>query len=57
MIIALRDLGATLALRFVRVPEINDWIKQRDTITRNFNNKVNLITKVNNRSSSAKGEF
>lgn len=29
MIVALRDLGASLSLRFFHVPEINSWLKQR----------------------------
>lgn len=32
MIVALRDLGASLSLRFTRVPEINNWLKQRRQI-------------------------
>jgi len=29
MIIALRDIGAGLSLRFIHIPEINTWLKQR----------------------------
>jgi len=63
MVIALRDLGAGLSIRFVRVPEINDWIKEHDKITTNFvkpkkeakkketknNNKNTLLSKRNSK--------
>lgn len=31
MIIALRDIGAGLSLRFIHIPEINTWLKQKQS--------------------------
>jgi len=33
MIIALRDIGAVLSLRFIHIPEINNWLKQKHSIS------------------------
>jgi len=44
MIVALRDVGAGIVLRFNHLPEIKHWLKQREQITAfNKNNRKNTL--------------
>ncbi len=43
MILALRDVGAVLSLKFSHVPEINNWLKNRKSAT-NSNKVAQIIT-------------
>jgi len=50
MIIALRDIGAALSLRFIHIPEINIWLKQKQSLSqirkhyKNHMSQAELIT-------------